>query len=185
MLPNSKLKVLFMNVFFILFSAANLNVYHLYADLKSVKVQVDSSTQELWIKEIFIFLIGGLIVVRFLLCFVGVASRVVAIYPILTNSQAELLMPTIIVQAIDNVILNLYEIILAYCSLCYLYPESTAVFVIFLSKMLLKIACSIAVLNIYSDQHNRLASFVSFNEESNSLEPDSVDEVVLANHNLF
>ncbi|XP_020813411.1 uncharacterized protein LOC110188179 isoform X2 [Drosophila serrata] len=148
MLPNSKLKVLFMNVFFILFSAANLNVYHLYADLKSVKVQVDSSTQELWIKEIFIFLIGGLIVVRFLLCFVGVASRVVAI-------------------------------------LCYLYPESTAVFVIFLSKMLLKIACSIAVLNIYSDQHNRLASFVSFNEESNSLEPDSVDEVVLANHNLF
>ncbi|XP_070142681.1 uncharacterized protein [Drosophila kikkawai] len=78
MLPNSKLKMLFMNVFFILFNVANLNVYHLYADLKSVKVQVDLSTQELWIREIFIFLICGLIVVRFLLCFVGLASRVVA-----------------------------------------------------------------------------------------------------------
>nr|XP_017023550.1 uncharacterized protein LOC108075554 isoform X2 [Drosophila kikkawai] len=106
-------------------------------------------------------------------------------YPILTNSQAELLMPTIVVQAIDNVILNLYEIILGYCSLCYLFPESTAVFVFFLFKMLLKIACSIAVLNIYSDQHNYLASMVSFNEESNSLGPDSVDEIELANHNLL
>lgn len=55
-------------------------------------------------------------------------------------------MPTIVVQAIDNVILNLYEILLGYCSMVYLYPESTAVFVFFLFKMSFKIACSIAAL---------------------------------------
>lgn len=78
MLPNSKLKLLFINVYSILLDAVNLNVYRLYADLKNVKVQVDGSEEELWIREIFILLISGLIVVRFLLCFAGLASRVVA-----------------------------------------------------------------------------------------------------------
>ncbi|XP_043652615.1 uncharacterized protein LOC122619633 [Drosophila teissieri] len=179
-----KLKLLFINVFLILHSATYLNVYRLYADLKNVKAGVDGSNEEIWIREIFIFLISVLIVIRFCLCFVGLAANIVAIYPILTNSQAEMLTPTIIVQAIDNVILNLYEIILGYGSLCYLYPESTAVFIFFVMKMGVKIVCSISVLNIYSDQHNHLASLVSFNEESHSLGPDSVNEIELANQNL-
>nr|XP_036675638.1 uncharacterized protein LOC108019498 isoform X3 [Drosophila suzukii]XP_036675639.1 uncharacterized protein LOC108019498 isoform X3 [Drosophila suzukii] len=95
-----------------------------------------------------------------------------------------MLMPTIIVQAIDNVILNLYEIILGYGSLCYLYPESTAVFIFFILKMGIKIACSISVLNIYSDHHTHLATLVSFKEDLNSLGPDSVDEIELANQNF-
>nr|ABN49438.1 IP18724p [Drosophila melanogaster] len=95
-----------------------------------------------------------------------------------------MLMPTIIVQAIDKVILNLYEIILGYGSLCYLYPESTAVFIFFLIQMGAKIVCSISVLNIYSDHHNHLATLVSFNEESHSLGPDSVEEIELGNQNL-
>uniref|UniRef100_A0A6P4E614 Uncharacterized protein LOC108037037 isoform X1 n=1 Tax=Drosophila rhopaloa TaxID=1041015 RepID=A0A6P4E614_DRORH len=183
-LSYTKLKLLFINVFAILHSATYLNVYRLYADLKNVKAGVDGSNEEIWIREIFTFLISGLIVVRFFLCFVGLASNIVAIYPILTNSQAEMLMPTIIVQAIDNVILNLYEIILGYGSLCYLYPDSTAIFIFFLFKMGVKIGCSISALNIYSDQHNHLATLVTFNEESHSLGPDSVDEVELANQNF-
>ncbi|XP_037711861.1 uncharacterized protein LOC119548591 [Drosophila subpulchrella] len=183
-LPHTKLKLLFINIFAILHSATYLNVYRLYADLRNVKVGVDGSGEEIWIREIFTFLISGLIVVRFSLCFVGLASNIVAIYPILTNSQAEMLMPTIIVQAIDNVILNLYEIILGYGSLCYLYPESTAVFIFFILKMGIKIACSISVLNIYSDHHTHLATLVSFKEDLNSLGPDSVDEIELANQNF-
>ncbi|XP_017062123.1 uncharacterized protein LOC108102030 isoform X2 [Drosophila ficusphila] len=144
----TKLKLLFINVFVILHNATYLNVYRLYGDLRNVKDEVDGSNEEIWIREIFTFLISGLIVVRFLLSFVGLASNIVAIYPILTNSQAEMLMPTIIVQAIDNVILNLYEIILGYGSLCYLYPESTAVFIYFLFKMAVKIVCSISALTI-------------------------------------
>ncbi|XP_017083652.2 uncharacterized protein LOC108116349 [Drosophila eugracilis] len=183
-LSYSKSRLLFINTFAILLNATYLNVYRLYADLNNVKEGVDGSNEEIWIREIFTFLISGLIVVRFLLCFLGLASNIVAIYPILTNTQAEMLMPTIIVQAIDNVILNLYEIILGYGSLCYLYPESTSVFIFFLFKMSVKIACSISVLNIYSDQHNHLVNLVSFNEETHSLEPDSVDEVELTNQNL-
>ncbi|XP_032576960.1 uncharacterized protein LOC116801446 [Drosophila sechellia] len=179
-----KLKLLFINVFSILHSATYMNVYRLYADLKHVKAGVDGSNEELWIREIFIFLISVFIVIRFCLCFVGLASKIVAIYPILTNSQAEMLMPTIIVQAIDNVVLNLCEITLGYGSLCYLYPKSTPVFIFFLIQMGVKIACSISVLNIYSDHHNHLATLVSFNEESHSLGPDSVDEIELENQNL-
>ncbi|XP_016968962.2 uncharacterized protein LOC108037037 isoform X2 [Drosophila rhopaloa] len=117
-LSYTKLKLLFINVFAILHSATYLNVYRLYADLKNVKAGVDGSNEEIWIREIFTFLISGLIVVRFFLCFVGLASNIVAI-------------------------------------------------------------------NIYSDQHNHLATLVTFNEESHSLGPDSVDEVELANQNFY
>jgi len=80
------------------------------------------------------------------LLYLTIQKMYICRYPILTNSQAEMLMPTIIVQAIDKVILNLYEIILGYGSLCYLYPESTAVFIFFLIQMGAKIVCSISVL---------------------------------------
>ncbi|XP_017104869.1 uncharacterized protein [Drosophila bipectinata] len=183
-IPYSKLKLLFISVFNILHNAAYLNVYRLYSDIRSVKVEVDNSEQEAWIREIFTFLVTSLVVVRFLLCFVGLAASIVAIYPILTNSQAELLMPTIIVQTIDNVVLNLYEMMLGYGSLCFLYPTSTPVFVFFLVKLSLKIALSISVLNIFSDQHSHLANLGSFQEEMSSLGPDSIDEIELTNQNL-
>lgn len=70
----------------------------------------------------------------------------VSSYPLLTNSQPELLMPTIIVQIIDNIFLNIYEIVLGYACIKYLYPESYAVFVIFLTKMMIKTICCVSML---------------------------------------
>lgn len=75
-----KLKLVFINVFSILHSTTYLNVYRLYADLKNVKAGVDGSNEELWIREIFTFLISALIVIRFCLCFVGLASNIVAMW---------------------------------------------------------------------------------------------------------
>lgn len=160
-----KLKILFINIFAILYKATALNVHRLHSNLRQVKVVVNTSgTEELWSSEVLSTLISGLIVMRFILCFIGLASNIVAMlvgsfrvkpndipffvssYPLLTNSQPELLMPTIIVQIIDNIFLNIYEIVLGYACIKYLYPESYAVFVIFLAKMMIKTICCVSML---------------------------------------
>ncbi|XP_022216130.1 uncharacterized protein LOC111070115 isoform X3 [Drosophila obscura] len=105
----------------------------------------------------------------------------------MTNSQPEMLMPTIIVQAINSVILNLYELLLGYGFLSYLFPKSTAVFVVFLTKMVLKITWALSNLNYYTDQHNRLVHLNNFNIEdaqSVDLSQDSMNEFEINNLNL-
>ncbi|KAM8705746.1 hypothetical protein ACLKA7_010104 [Drosophila subpalustris] len=141
-----KLKILFINIIAILYKATALNVHRLHSDLREVKLVVNTCKQEIWIPQLFIFLISGLLLMRFLMCFMGLASNIVAIYPILTNSQPELLMPSIIVQILDNVALNIYEIVLGYACLKYLHPDSFAVFVVFLVKMIIKTTCCVSAL---------------------------------------
>ncbi|XP_030375901.1 uncharacterized protein LOC115625127 [Scaptodrosophila lebanonensis] len=178
-----KLKILFFNIFAILYKAAALNIYRLHADLREAKVVVNASTkQDVWIREVFILLISGLLLTRFLLCFLGLATNIIAIYPLLTNTQAELLMPTIIVQCIDNVVLNIYETVLGYCSMVYLQPNSMAVFAVFLAKMMVKIICCISVLNTYADQHHHLST--CNDEDTRSLEMLGSDEIELTYQNL-
>lgn len=55
-------------------------------------------------------------------------------------------MPTIIVQILDNVLLNIYEIVLGLACIKYLHSESFAVFVVFLTKMMIKTICCISML---------------------------------------
>ncbi|XP_068152290.1 uncharacterized protein [Drosophila tropicalis] len=180
----SKLKILFINVFCMLYKAAALNIYRLYADLREAKTLINSSKQELWIRQAFIFLLMGLILLRFVLCFVGLASNIVAIYPILTNAQPEMLLPTIIVQSIDNVILNVYEVILGYGCLTYLYPYSLSLFIVFLAKMSIKIIGSLSILNIYTDQQTRLIDLAGPNQDGNSTERDSINEFEISSQNF-
>lgn len=73
-----KLKLLFINIVSVLHKATSLNVHRLHLDLREVKLLVNAAKQEIWIQEIFIFLISGLILLRFLMCFVGLASNIVA-----------------------------------------------------------------------------------------------------------
>lgn len=73
-----KLKILFINIIAILYKATALNVHRLHSDLRETKVLVNSAKQEVWIRELFIFLISGLILMRFLMCFLGLASNIVA-----------------------------------------------------------------------------------------------------------
>lgn len=74
-----KLKILFINIFAILYKATALNVHRLHSNLREVKVVVNKSgTEELWSSELFSTLISGLIVMRFILCFIGLASNIVA-----------------------------------------------------------------------------------------------------------
>ncbi|ALC46334.1 CG34307 [Drosophila busckii] len=141
-----KIKILFVNIIAILYKATALNVSRLHLDMREVKQLVHMSKQEIWMRQMFIFLISGLLLIRFLLCFVGLVTNIVAIYPILTNSQPELLMPSIFVQLFDNVILNIYEIVLGYAAVRFLQPEGLAVFAIFLTKMFIKTSCCISVL---------------------------------------
>ncbi|XP_022216129.2 uncharacterized protein LOC111070115 isoform X2 [Drosophila obscura] len=137
-------QLLFWNTFSIFYHAYFLNIHLLYENLKDVKGLVDVSEQDKWLRECFTWLTTILLVVRFILTFAGLTASVVAIYPIMTNSQPEMLMPTIIVQAINSVILNLYELLLGYGFLSYLFPKSTAVFVVFLTKMVLKITWALS-----------------------------------------
>lgn len=55
-------------------------------------------------------------------------------------------MPTIIVQILDNVLLNIYEILLGFACVKYLHSESFAVFIIFLTKMMIKTLGCISML---------------------------------------
>lgn len=73
-----KLKLLFINIVSVLYKATSLNVHRLHLDLREVKLLVNAAKQEIWIQEIFIFLISGLILLRFVMCFVGLASNIVA-----------------------------------------------------------------------------------------------------------
>lgn len=74
-----KLKILFINIFAILYKATALNVHRLHSNLRQVNVVVNASgTEELWTGEIFTTLISGLLVMRFILCFIGLASNIVA-----------------------------------------------------------------------------------------------------------
>ncbi|KRF82946.1 uncharacterized protein [Drosophila virilis] len=179
-----KLKILFINIIAILYKATALNVHRLHSDLRETKVLVNSAKQEVWIRELFIFLISGLVLMRFLMCFLGLASNIVAIYPILTNSQPELLMPTIIVQVLDSVVLHIYEIVLGYSCLKYLYSQSFAVFAIFLAKMAIKATCCITVLNIYSEKHHQMTTNVAYTENGANLERDSSEEFEIAHQHF-
>ncbi|XP_034132534.1 uncharacterized protein LOC117586513 [Drosophila guanche] len=177
-------QLMFWNTFSIFYYAYYLNIHQLYGDLKDVPVMVDASGKDKWLRECFTLLTTILLVLRFLLTFAGLSASVVAIYPILTNSQPELLMPIIIVQAINDVVLNLYELLVGYGVLNYLFPQSTALFVVFLAKMVIKITCSLSSLNYYSDQHNRLVHLNSYNiEDAQSIGPseDSLYEFELNN----
>ncbi|XP_060647062.1 uncharacterized protein LOC132785092 isoform X1 [Drosophila nasuta] len=165
-----KLKIIFVNIIAILYKATALNVHRLHSDLREVKVVVNTSKQEIWIRQLFIFLISTLLLMRFLMCFVGLASNIIAIYPLLTNSQPELLMPSIIMQILDNVALNIYEIVLGYASLKYLHPESFAVFLVFLTKLIVKTSCCVSALNLYAEKHHQLTT------ESGTLDSESNEE---------
>ncbi|XP_017967923.1 uncharacterized protein LOC108659484 [Drosophila navojoa] len=175
-----KLKLLFINIVSVLYKATSLNVHRLHLDLREVKLLVNAAKQEIWIQEIFIFLISGLILLRFLMCFVGLASNIIAIYPILTNSQPELLMPTIILQILDSVALNIYEIILGYACIKYLYPQSISVFVVFFAKMIIKTICYITVLNLFSEKQHEIMSHMTYTENGANLERESSEEFEIA-----
>lgn len=73
-----KLKILFINIIAILYKATALNVHRLHSDLREVKVVVNTCNQEIWIPQLFIFLISGLLLMRFVMCFMGLASSIVA-----------------------------------------------------------------------------------------------------------
>lgn len=56
-----------------------MNVHRVHLDLREVKEVVNkSNTEELWIRELFSMLISGLIVMRFVLCFLGLAANIVS-----------------------------------------------------------------------------------------------------------
>lgn len=73
-----KLKLLFINIVSVLYKATSLNIHRLHPDMRDVKLVVNAAKQETWIQELFIFLISSLILLRFLLCFVGLASNIIA-----------------------------------------------------------------------------------------------------------
>lgn len=74
-----KLKILFINILAILYKATAMNVHRVHKDLREVRDVVNkSNTEELWIRELFTMLISGLIVMRFVLCFLGLAANIVS-----------------------------------------------------------------------------------------------------------
>ncbi|XP_017141985.1 uncharacterized protein LOC108155587 isoform X1 [Drosophila miranda] len=153
---NEDLQLFFWNTIYMFHHAYFLNIYKLYGDLIEVKGLVDASGQEIWIRNAFTLLTTILLVVRFIMTFAGLTASVVAIYPILTNSMPEMLIPTIIVQGINDVVLNCYELLLGYGVLSYLFPRGTAAFAVLLAKMVIKITWAVSNLNYFASHHNRL-----------------------------
>ncbi|XP_032593139.1 uncharacterized protein LOC116805426 [Drosophila grimshawi] len=180
-----KLQLISINIIGILFKASALNVVRLHSELREVRGLVEAAKLESWIHEWFILLISGLILLRFLSCFLGLVANIVAIYPILTNSQADLLRPTIIVQIFDNVVLNICEIVLGYGCFKYLYSESFSIFVIFLAKYIFKSTCCLLVLNLYSIKHHQLEMSVTHAENGASLDRDSSNEFEIDSQRLW
>ncbi|XP_075145334.1 uncharacterized protein LOC142220213 isoform X2 [Haematobia irritans] len=149
-----KLQILTINIFIILLKASILNPYHLKMHLEE---PIDPSSM-FW-HHILVLLISILLIIKFLAGYTTLAANTIAIFPILTEALPHLLIPPIIAQTLDHVLLNLIEILLGYFTLYYYAPTTNSkvsVLVIFLTCMTMKIVAAIATLNLYSDFYQQL-----------------------------
>ncbi|XP_013102338.2 uncharacterized protein LOC106083695 [Stomoxys calcitrans] len=172
-LEYGKLQILSLNIFIILFKASTLNPYHLKANLEEVEVSLRKTCDQssLLANHILILLISILLMVKFLAGYLTLAANVIAMFSILTEALPHLLIPPILAQAIDHVLLSLLETILGFFTLYYHHAATAngkvGVLVIFLTSMTIKIGAAIATLNVYSDfyQHLKYPIYISYDSK--------------------
>ncbi|XP_067636875.1 uncharacterized protein [Eurosta solidaginis] len=105
------------------------------------------------------FYIGFVSLVLFAKYFFGyvrLSANIVAMFPILAEEGPELLTPSILAQAVDNILFSSLDIIIGCVTVRYFMPCKFTIFMIFLTKNFIQISIGIAILNIYRDFYNNL-----------------------------
>ncbi|XP_073824416.1 uncharacterized protein [Musca autumnalis] len=156
-----KLQILSLNVFIILFKATSLNPYRLQRNLEEVEFYLSKPCDSSFLlcHHVLVWLISLLHISKFVAGHVTLAANIIAMFPILTEALPHLLIPPLLAQAIDHILLNAVEVLLGYLTLYYYAPtvnSKVSILVIFLTAMTIKIVIAICILNIYSDFYQHL-----------------------------
>ncbi|XP_055907537.1 uncharacterized protein LOC129942565 [Eupeodes corollae] len=156
-MSNSNLKVLFLNIFLVLFTAARSSVRILQLNLIEIETTIKNVGLKIpLVPEVLTLILSCFVVFKFILSYLSLAAHIVALYPILNYELNDLLIPTIIMQAIQNILLNLGELWCGYI-IChnYLDKDSTACSIFYI-KILAKCTLGIIVLNVFWNYYSSL-----------------------------
>ncbi|XP_058974140.1 uncharacterized protein LOC109612846 isoform X2 [Musca domestica] len=178
-----KLKILSLNLFVIMFKATTLNPYRLQRNLeenfniKKVEIYLSKPCGSSFhlCHHVLVWLVSLFLVSKFLAGYMTLAANVIALFPILTEALPQLLIPPLLAQAFDHILLNSIEVVLGYLTLYYFAPTTNSkvsILVIFLTAMTIKIVIAIGTLNIYSDFYQHLKKPIHRGHESFESLPD-------------
>ncbi|XP_014085544.1 uncharacterized protein [Bactrocera oleae] len=155
-IPYGKFKILFINVFTILYKAATLSPRKLGLDLRTINNALENSCCNTLQSHLHMIFVSLLILAKFIFGYVGLAANIIALFPILSEEFGDLLVPSIYAQFVENIIFTTLEVIVGGLTIRYCMPCKISLFSIFLAKNIIQITVGISALNIYTDLHQSL-----------------------------
>ncbi|XP_011212739.1 uncharacterized protein LOC105232660 [Bactrocera dorsalis] len=155
-IPYGKFKILFVNVFTILYKAATLSPRKLGLDLRTINKALENSCCNTLLLHLHIIFVSVIILAKFVFGYVGLAANIIALFPILAEDFGDLLVPSIYAQFVENIIFTTLEVIIGGITVRYCLPCKIPLFSIFVAKNIIQITVGIAALNMYTDLHQSL-----------------------------
>ncbi|XP_036327862.1 uncharacterized protein LOC118740423 [Rhagoletis pomonella] len=179
-----KFKILFINVFTILYKATTLCPFKLGNDLKLVQNVLGKSCCNTILAQLFILFVTLVIFAKFLFSYLGLAANIIALFPILVEDAPDLLLPSIFSQIIENILFCVLDILIGGITVRYFIPCKRPLLVIFAIKNIIKLTVCISALNTYIDLYNNLKDRVDDNESIALLQPMVESELFLRKESL-
>ncbi|XP_053968582.1 uncharacterized protein LOC128870009 [Anastrepha ludens] len=145
-IPLGKLRILFINIFTILYKAATLNPRKLRTDMKIIYNVLKRSCSNTILSEFYILFVSLVIFAKFLFGYVRLAANIIAMFPILAEEGRELLLPSILAQAVENIFFCALDVIIGSITVRYFIPCKFPLFVIYVAKNIIQVSIGLSVL---------------------------------------
>lgn len=111
-----EVKLFAINTFIIIENVSNSCVMHIYEDLNQIQNDLEAAGTP--ISKMLLGCLFAFLILQYIFKYMAVAGHIIALYPILKESQPDLLLPSMYIHLFQNIFLKFLELMLGF-GLCH------------------------------------------------------------------